>query len=167
MRTAWRMVFIALLAVLTVGVGASSAFAKAKDAVGNVTAQRGPSGEFGGPFSLNFSAGGTESKAHGKFTYREPQGYTVSGKVTCYHQEGSRAVFTGPVTKERNPDNNTGSFVVWVTDNDPALGGRDAFDVGGGVPLGPDCANFSLGRFDNPFVQPSLYYVTSGNIVVR
>jgi hypothetical protein len=165
MRTACRTVCIALLTALTVGLGAGTAFGNAK---GNVTAQRGSSGQFGGPFSLTFSAGGTEKKANGTFTYREPQGYTVSGKVTCYHQEGTRAVFTGPVTKERNPDNNTASFVVWVTDNDPALNGRDAFDVAGGALLGPDCGtNFPLDRFDDVFVQESLYYVTSGNIVVH
>jgi hypothetical protein len=145
-----------------VGTDTTSGFAR-----GNVTAQRGPSGEFGGPFQLKFSAGGTPTNAHGTFTYQEPQGYTVSGQVTCYHQEGNRAVFTGPVTKEANPDNNTGSFVVWVADNDPSLGGRDAFDVAGGANLGPGCAtDFPLDRFDNEDVQESLYYVTSGNIVV-
>jgi hypothetical protein len=77
-------------------------------------------------------------------------------------------VFTGPVTKEANPDNNTGAFVVWVADNDPSLGGQDAFDVASGdLPL-PDCAeNLPLDRFDDEDVQESLYYVTGGNIVVR
>jgi hypothetical protein len=164
MRTAGLTVLIVLLIAVTVGVGATGAFASAK---GNVTAQRGPSGEFGGPFSLSFNAGGTPTKAHGHFTYAEPQGYTVSGKVTCYHQEGTRAVFTGPVTKERNPDNNTTSFVVLVADGGFGFG-AGAFDVGGGALLGPDCpTNFPLDHFDDFEVQQSLYYVTSGNIVVR
>jgi len=158
-------VLTVLLSTVIVGAGASSAFASTD---GKVSAQRGPSGEFGGPFGLTFKADGTATKAKGNFTYTEPGGYTVSGKVTCYHQEGNRAVFTGPVTKEANPNNHTGSFVVWVADNDPSLGGRDAFDVGGGALLGPGCAeNFPLNRFDDAGVQQSLYYVTGGNIVVK
>jgi hypothetical protein len=75
-------------------------------------------------------------------------------------------VFTGPVTKE-DPDNNTEAFVIWVTDNDPSLGGQDAFDVAaGGLPL-PSCTEFSLDRFDDEEQQEDLYYVTSGDIVVQ
>ena len=44
----------------------------------------------------------------------------------------------------------------------------DAFGVAGLGPVGPNCAeNFPLDRFDDEDVQESLYYVTSGNIVVR
>jgi hypothetical protein len=40
--------------------------------------------------------------------------------------------------------------------------------VAGLGPVGPNCAeNFPLDRFDAEDVQESLYYVTSGNIVVR
>jgi hypothetical protein len=146
---------IVLLTAVMVGTGTTSAFASTK---GNVTAERSGSG----PFELRFNAGGTPTKAHGTFTYQEPAGYTVSGKVTCYHQEGNRAVFTGPVTKEANPDNNTGSFVIWVEDN----GGSDAFNVAGGANLGPGCAtDFPLDIFDDD--EADLYRVTSGNIVVR
>jgi hypothetical protein len=131
-------------------------------ATGNVTAHR----EGNGPYQLKFSAGGTPTNAHGTVTYQEPAGYTFSGKVTCYHQEGGRAVFTGPVTKEANPDNNTVSFVVWVTDNDPFLG-QDAFDVAGGANLGPGCAtDFPLDRFDDEEAQESHYYLDRGNIIV-
>ena len=152
---------VALLTAATFMGGATDTFASAQ---GKITAQRVGTG----PFSLSFSAGGSPTKAHGHFTYQEPQGYTVSGKVTCYFQEDARAVFTGPVTKEANPDTDTQSFVVMVTDGDPALAGADAFDVAGGGLLGPDCpTNFPLERFDDPAVQQSLYYVTSGDIVVR
>ena len=92
----------------------------------------------------------------------------VSGKVTCYFQEATRAVFTGPVTKEANPDNDTQSFVVMVTDGDPALAGADAFDVAGGGLLGPDCpTNVPARAVRRSGCEQSLYYVTSGDIVVR
>ncbi len=165
-------VIVLLLASLVAWTGATSASATSSGkasarTTGKVVAQRGPAGEFGGPFQLKFKAGGT-TRAHGTFAYREPGGYTVSGRVTCYHQEGHRAVFTGPVTDEANPDNDTESFVVWVADNDPALGGRDAFYVAGGALLGPDCAeNFPLDIFDNTSIQESLYYVTRGQIIIR
>jgi hypothetical protein len=153
---------IVLLTAVMVGTGTTSAFASTQ---GKVVAQR---SEVDGSFELKFNAGGTPIEAHGHFTYQEPGGYTVKGKVTCYHQEGNRAVFTGPVTKEANPDNNTEAFVIWVADNDASLGGQDAFDVAGIGPVGPNCAeNFPLDRFDDEDVQESLYYVTSGNIVVR
>ena len=153
MSTTRLTVVIALLTSVTFGVGATSALASAK---GNVTAARAGTG----PFSLKFNAGGTTTKAHGQFTYREPQGYTVSGKVTCYYQEGNMAVFTGPVTKEQNPDNNTEAFVVWVTDGGGGQGNGDNFDVAGGGLVGSECAtNFGLHAGD--------YIVTSGDIVVR
>jgi hypothetical protein len=67
-----------------------------------------------------------------------------------------------------NPVTGIQSVVVWVTDADAALGGADAFDVAGGALLGPDCdQNFPLDRFDDPFVRQGLYYVTSGDIVVK
>lgn len=71
------------------------------------------------------------------------------------------------MTKEE-PDSTTDSFVVFVADGDSALGGVDAFDVAGGALLGPERAtNFPLDRFDDPFVQEGLFYVTNGDIVVR
>ena len=97
---------VALLTAATFMGGATDTFASAQ---GKITAQRVGTG----PFSLSFSAGGSPTKAHGHFTYQEPQGYTVSGKVTCYFQEDARAVFTGPVTKEANPDNDTQSLSSW------------------------------------------------------
>jgi hypothetical protein len=69
--------------------------------------------------------------------------------------------------KEMNPDNNTASFAVWVSDGDPILG-SDAFDVAGGALFNPECAhNFPLDRFDDQGVREFPYYVTSGDIVVR
>jgi hypothetical protein len=144
---------LAATSASAVGTETTSGFA-----TGNVTAQRAENS----PYKLKFEAGGTPTKAHGTFTYTEPFGYTVSGKVTCYHQEGNRAVFTGPVTKEANPDNNTESFVIFVEDN----GGSDVFYVAGGVLLGPICGEFTFDLFDDEENRDSLYKVTSGNIVV-
>ena len=144
-----------------VGTDRTSGFA-----TGDVTTQRGPSGEFGSGDKLKFSAGGTPTQADGTVRYKESTGYTFSGEVTCYYQEGNRAVFTGPITKE-TAGHDSGSFVVWVADNDPSLGGRDAFDLATGANVGPGCAtDFPLDRFDDEGVQESLYYVIKGNIVV-
>lgn len=77
-----------------VGTETTSGFA-----TGNVAAHREPLEEFPDPFKLKFAAGGTPTKADGTFTF--PGAWRLHGqcKVTCYHQEGNRAVFTGPVTK--------------------------------------------------------------------
>jgi len=168
LRATLLAVLLAAVMFATQGSSATAHPAHKVAAHGNVKAERGPTGESGGPFKLRFKASGTTTEARGHFAYTEPSGYTLRGDVTCYYQVGNRAVFTGPVTYEANPDNNTESIVIWVADNDPGLGGRDAFDVAGGALLGPDCdQNFPLDRFDDAGVQASLYYVTKGNIVVR
>jgi hypothetical protein len=55
----------------------------------------------GSTFSLTFKASGTPTDAKGRMTYTEPSGYTFSGDVTCYYQQGNMAVMTGRVTEEK------------------------------------------------------------------
>lgn len=88
MRSARLTVWTAMLTAGIFALGAADARASAK---GQVIAQR--VGD--GPFSPSFNAGGTPTNAHGRFKYGDYLGNTISGKVTCYFQEGSRAVFTG------------------------------------------------------------------------
>jgi hypothetical protein len=157
------MMLTAALMALWVGTQATGAHAAdGGRAQGNVTAERAGSG----PYSLKFKASGDPNKATGEFTYREPSGYTVTGKVTCYYQEGNRAVMTGPVTKERNPDNDTEAFVVWVMDGSSSTGNPEGFDVAGTIiSAAADCQdNFPLDRFDSQ--PPEYYIVTSGDIRV-
>ena len=158
MRRFKALFLIAVLAVATAAIGATGAHAATVGhATGDVTADR----LGNGPFYLKFTASGNPASANGTFTYREPTGYTVSGKVTCFYEQGNRAVMTGPVTKEKNPDANTEALVVWVSAENPK-----AFDVAGTIlTAAADCQNnFPLDRFDNPNV--SYYAVTSGNIRV-
>jgi hypothetical protein len=121
-----------------------------------------------------FAAGGSTTAGTGTYLYRESSGYTVTGTVTCYHQEtaltgGRRAVISGPVRTERNPDNNTPAFTFLIADDNPVLPfGGDAFQVFAGANEGSACAtNNDLSLFDDPDFHTDLLYVTHGTIVIR
>jgi hypothetical protein len=121
-----------------------------------------------------FAAGGSTTAGLGTYLYRESSGYTVTGRVTCYHQEtalsgGRRAVISGPVLTERNPDLNTPAFTFLIADDNPVLPfGGDAFQVFSGGNEGSACAtNNPLSLFDDPEFQPDLLYVTRGSITIR
>jgi len=166
MRTFRAIILTAAMTAAMLGALVSGAqAAPGGHAKGDVTAYRLGSG----PYSLSVNASGTPNKASGGFIYTEPSGYFVSGKVTCYYQEGNRAVMTGPVTRERNPDNNTEAFVIWVMDGpSPINRNPEGFDVTGtSLSAAADCRNnFPLDRFDRP-PPPEYYVVTSGDISVR
>ncbi len=87
--------------------------------------------------------------------------------MTCYYQEGKRAVLTGPVRKEENPTVGTEALVVWVMDGTSTAGNPEGFDVAGtSLSAAADCQqNFPLDRFDPK--PPEYYVVTSGDIRVR
>jgi hypothetical protein len=165
MRIIRLVVPAAMLAAVFYGSTATGALASA---AGDVTATR--SGM--SPFYLTFAASGTPSHAQGGFRYKEPGGYTVTGKVTCYYQKGKRAVMTGPVTNESLPVG-TEAFVVSVMDGtSPISGNPEGFDVAGtSLSAAADCKNnFPLDNFDyrDPFTNSPVYYLrTSGDIVVR
>ena len=162
MRTVRATVLTVLLTAVTVGFAATGAYASAEGAV------TGLRGEGDTTAQLSFKASGTPTQAKGHFTYQEPRGYTVKGKVTCYYQEGNRAVLTGPV-REKPFTTGTEAFVIWVMDGpSTSTGNPEGFDVAGTSLSGAaDCQNnFPLDRFD--FLDPSQYFVvTSGDIRIQ
>jgi len=166
MRLVHRTTLAVMLAAVLTGSIATGASASAK---GKVTATRAGSS----PFYLKFRASGIPTDARGQFSYQEPSGYTISGEVTCYYQEGNRAVMTGPVTEETPFSTGTEALVVWVMDGPSAITGNpEGFDVAGtSLTAAADCENnFPVDRFDfvDPLMGGVMYYVrTNGDIVIR